>query len=192
MQDFNVIPQCEETCILLQQNDTQSKQHIGVGVDLVHLLAKCCYYYNSVPPHNSLIQLAQLQIKKLIFYSKHMVLTTSLQLVPDLYLISAEEKHAFLSFISFIQPKESNQVLLSPPFCPLTSLISIFLFHSHLGPEGEVLRSGLVFLVLLIKKCQSVRRYILLSCPTIYIGTICCYVLHLYSAHCYCSYQHAM
>ena len=31
VQDFNVIPQCEEIGIFLQQNDTQSKQQIGGG-----------------------------------------------------------------------------------------------------------------------------------------------------------------
>ena len=66
MQDFNVIPQCEETGILLQQNDTQSKQHIGGGGGgggglILHLLAKWCYLllvYNSFLVHNSLIPLS--------------------------------------------------------------------------------------------------------------------------------------
>ena len=45
LQDFNVMPQCEETDILLQQNDTQSKQHIWEGGLILHLLAKWCYSY---------------------------------------------------------------------------------------------------------------------------------------------------
>ena len=60
MQDFNVIPQCEETGILLQQNDTQSKQHIwggGGGVDFTFTfkMVLLLLVYNFVPVHNSLI-----------------------------------------------------------------------------------------------------------------------------------------
>ena len=96
------------------QNNT-----LGWGL-ILHLLAKWCYYYWFTILYQltillSLCQLAQLrQIKKLIFYSKHMVLTNSL--VPDLYLISAEEKHAFLSFsfIHFIHSAKGKQP--SPAF----------------------------------------------------------------------------
>ena len=66
MQDFNVIPQCEETGILLQQNDTQSKQHIGGGggggggVDLTFTckMVLLLLVYNSFLVHNSLIPLS--------------------------------------------------------------------------------------------------------------------------------------
>ena len=65
MQDFNVIPQCEETGILLQQNDTQSKQRIGgrgggVGGDLTFTckMVLLLLVYNSVLVHNSLIPLS--------------------------------------------------------------------------------------------------------------------------------------
>ena len=96
---------------------------------ILHLLAKMVLLlllvYNSVPVHNSLIpcQLAQLgqggwslllwarKIKKLIFYLKHMVLINSV--VPDLYthICWREKCFPFLSFISFIQPKESSHSL---------------------------------------------------------------------------------
>ena len=129
VQDINVIPQCKETGILLQQNDTQSKQHIGVGVDLTFTckMVLLLLVYNSALVHNSLIPLSTgttkagfvglllwvCKIKKLIFYLKHMVLTTSW--VPDLYLISTEEKHAFLffhSFHSFSQRKATKSCFL--------------------------------------------------------------------------------
>ena len=60
VQDINVIPQCEETGILLQQNDTQSKQHIGVGVDLTFTfkMVLLLLVYNSALVHNSLIPLS--------------------------------------------------------------------------------------------------------------------------------------
>ena len=60
VQDIYVIPQCEETGILLQQNDTQSKQHIGVGVDLTFTckMVLLLLVYNSALVHNSLIPLS--------------------------------------------------------------------------------------------------------------------------------------
>ena len=77
------------------------------------------------------------------------------------------------SFIHFIHSAKGKQP--SPAFSSIlpTKLLLFPLFcFTHIWALKGKSRSGLVFLVLLVKKCQSVRRYILLSCSTIYIGTI--------------------
>ena len=110
---------------LLQQNNMQTKQRI-CGVDLTFIrkmVRLLLLVYNSAAVHNSLIRwstgttragwvgllLWECKTKKLIFYLTHMVLTTSL--VPDIctHIWWREKCFPFLSFISFIQPKESNQ-----------------------------------------------------------------------------------
>ena len=106
----------------------QTKQHIR-GVDLTFICKRVILLlpvYNSVPVHSSLIRwstgttragwvgllLWECKTKNLICYLKHMVLTTSLVLDLCTRICWREKYFPFLSFISFIQPKESNQYFI--------------------------------------------------------------------------------